>query len=63
MVARADADQFTARKLEAINGMMLDMLLAVDRKDYEVGGTPLSRRCLRLGRADQASRRPRAVRD
>jgi DNA invertase Pin-like site-specific DNA recombinase len=29
---RAD---FTARMFEAINGMMLDMLAAVGRKDYE----------------------------
>ncbi len=29
------ADEFTARMLEAINGMMLDMLAAIARKDYE----------------------------
>jgi DNA invertase Pin-like site-specific DNA recombinase len=35
MMARADTDQFTARMFEAINSMMLDMLAAVARKDYE----------------------------
>ncbi|MEK4034915.1 recombinase family protein [Methylocystis sp. IM3] len=34
-MARPDADQFTARMFEAINAMMLDMLAAVARKDYE----------------------------
>ena len=29
------ADQFTSRMFEAINGMLLDMLAAVARKDYE----------------------------
>lgn len=29
------ADEFTARMMEAVNGMMLDMLAAVARKDYE----------------------------
>lgn len=29
------ADEFTARMLDAINGMMLDMLAAIARKDYE----------------------------
>lgn len=29
------ADEFTARMLEAVNGMLLDMLAAVARKDYE----------------------------
>jgi len=28
------ADEFTARMMEAINGMMLDMLAAIARKDY-----------------------------
>jgi len=28
-------DEFTARMLDAINGMMLDMLAAIARKDYE----------------------------
>ncbi len=28
-------DDFTARMLDAINGMMLDMLAAIARKDYE----------------------------
>lgn len=31
----ATADDFTARMFEAINGMMLDMLAAVARKDYD----------------------------
>jgi DNA invertase Pin-like site-specific DNA recombinase len=31
----APADEFTARMFAAINGMMLDMLAAVARKDYE----------------------------
>jgi DNA invertase Pin-like site-specific DNA recombinase len=29
------ADEFTSRMFDAINGMMLDMLAAVARKDYE----------------------------
>jgi DNA invertase Pin-like site-specific DNA recombinase len=35
MMASAKADEFTARMFDAINGMMLDMLAAVARKDYE----------------------------
>jgi DNA invertase Pin-like site-specific DNA recombinase len=35
VMAKADADPFTARMFQAINGMMLDMLAAVARKDYE----------------------------
>jgi DNA invertase Pin-like site-specific DNA recombinase len=35
MMASAKADDFTARMFDAINGMMLDMLAAVARKDYE----------------------------
>src|SRR5829696_7957479 len=35
MMATAKADDFTARMLDAINGMMLDVLAAVARKDYE----------------------------
>lgn len=35
MMATAKADDFTARMFEAVNGMMLDMLAAVARKDYE----------------------------
>lgn len=35
MMASARPDDFTARMFEAINGMMLDMLAAVARKDYE----------------------------
>ena len=35
MMATAKADDFTARMFDAINGMMLDMLAAVARKDYE----------------------------
>jgi DNA invertase Pin-like site-specific DNA recombinase len=34
MVAKA-GDEFTSRMFEAINGMLLDMLAAVARKDYE----------------------------
>lgn len=34
-MARAGADQFTARMFGAINSMMLDVLAAVARKDYE----------------------------
>jgi DNA invertase Pin-like site-specific DNA recombinase len=30
-----DGDEFTQRLLEALNGMMLDMLAAIARKDYE----------------------------
>lgn len=35
MMATASEDAFTARMFEAINGMMLDMLAAVARKDFE----------------------------
>jgi DNA invertase Pin-like site-specific DNA recombinase len=35
MMANAKTDDFTARMFDAINGMMLDMLAAVARKDYE----------------------------
>ena len=35
MMTTASADAFTTRMFEAINGMMLDMLAAVARKDYE----------------------------
>ncbi|GAB2782021.1 recombinase family protein [Halomonas shantousis] len=31
----SDNDQFTARMLDAVNGMLLDMLAAIARKDYE----------------------------
>lgn len=32
---RSDTDEFTERMLDAVNGMLLDMLAAVSRKDYE----------------------------
>lgn len=35
MMATKSADEFTARMFEAINGMLLDMLAAVARKDYD----------------------------
>ena len=35
MMATANADEFTSRMFEAINGMLLDMLAAVARKDYD----------------------------
>jgi DNA invertase Pin-like site-specific DNA recombinase len=35
MMAKANSDDFTARMFDAINGMMLDMLSAVARKDFE----------------------------
>lgn len=35
MMAAQNADSFTTRMFEAINDMMLDMLAAVARKDYE----------------------------
>lgn len=35
MMASAKVDDFTARMYEAINGMMIDVLAAVSRKDYE----------------------------
>jgi DNA invertase Pin-like site-specific DNA recombinase len=35
MMANSKADDFTARMFDAINGMMLDMLAAVARKDSE----------------------------
>ena len=37
-MATGKVDDFTARMFEAINGMMLDMLAAVGRKDYEDRG-------------------------
>jgi DNA invertase Pin-like site-specific DNA recombinase len=35
MMASKSADEFTGRMFEAINGMLLDMLAAVARKDYD----------------------------
>jgi DNA invertase Pin-like site-specific DNA recombinase len=35
MMATTNADAFTLRMFEAVNGMMLDVLAAVARKDYE----------------------------
>jgi DNA invertase Pin-like site-specific DNA recombinase len=35
MMATNTADEFTGRMFEAINGMLLDMLAAVARKDYD----------------------------
>jgi DNA invertase Pin-like site-specific DNA recombinase len=35
MMAKSNSDDFTTRMFDAINGMMLDMLAAVARKDYE----------------------------
>jgi DNA invertase Pin-like site-specific DNA recombinase len=35
MLTKADPDDFTARMLDALNAMMLDVLAAVARKDYE----------------------------
>lgn len=35
MMLSAKADDFTARMFDALNGMMLDMLAAIARKDYE----------------------------
>jgi DNA invertase Pin-like site-specific DNA recombinase len=35
IMAKANSDDFTSRMFDAINGMMLDMLAAVARKDYE----------------------------
>lgn len=35
MMATKSPDEFTARMFEAINGMLLDMLAAVARKDYD----------------------------
>lgn len=32
----SDGTEFTASVLQAVNGMLLDMLAAVARKDYEV---------------------------
>ncbi|WFU02294.1 recombinase family protein [Rhizobium sp. CB3171] len=34
-LAQQGSDEFSARMLDAINGMMLDMLAAIARKDYE----------------------------
>jgi DNA invertase Pin-like site-specific DNA recombinase len=38
MMATNNADEFTGRMFEAINGMLLDMLAAVARKDYDDRG-------------------------
>jgi DNA invertase Pin-like site-specific DNA recombinase len=35
MMVQEGVDDFTARMFEAINGMMLDMLAAISRKDYD----------------------------
>ena len=35
MMANSNSDDFTTRMFEAVNGMMLDVLAAVARKDYE----------------------------
>ena len=35
IMATAKSDEFTGRIFEAINGMLLDMLAAVARKDYD----------------------------
>jgi DNA invertase Pin-like site-specific DNA recombinase len=35
MMATSNIDEFTGRMFEAINGMLLDMLAAVARKDYD----------------------------
>ncbi len=35
MMAKANGDDFTTRMFDALNAMMLDMLAAVARKDYE----------------------------
>src|SRR4051812_27605233 len=35
MMATNNADEFTKRMFEAINAMLLDMLAAVARKDYD----------------------------
>lgn len=35
MMATSKADEFTGRMFEAVNGMLLDMLAAVARKDYD----------------------------
>lgn len=35
MFVEADADSFTARMADALNSMLLDMLAAIARKDYE----------------------------
>ena len=34
-MATTNTDEFTGRRFEAINGMLLDMLAAVARKDYD----------------------------
>ncbi|NDY96977.1 recombinase family protein [Wenzhouxiangella limi] len=34
-LAESDGDDFTTQMLDAVNGMMLDMLAAIARKDYE----------------------------
>lgn len=35
VMATSNTDEFTSRMFEAINGMMLDMLAAIARKDYD----------------------------
>ncbi len=42
MMATANADEFTGRLFEAINGMLLDVLAAVARKDCPNAGESLS---------------------
>jgi DNA invertase Pin-like site-specific DNA recombinase len=51
MATTGKVDDFTARMFEAINGMLLDMLAAVARKDYE------DRRCRQIA---GPRRRPKA---
>ncbi len=35
LLAKVNGDEFTTRMFDALNAMMLDMLAAVARKDYE----------------------------
>ena len=45
LMTTGNGDEFTARMFDAINGMMLDMLAAVARKDYDdLNETGLQRR-------------------
>jgi hypothetical protein len=62
MMAAKVGDEFTGRMFEAINGMLLDMLAAVARKDYEdrrrrqaQGQAKAKRLCSRVVRGDRPS--------
>jgi hypothetical protein len=59
MMATNTADEFNGRMFEAINGMLLDMLAAVARKDYD-DRRPVTRT---TGIIRQSTRRAKSVHD